>query len=239
MRHPVVVHLTPLFRSCRTFCVEKLSVLLLWFVPFVFSLSFHECAHAWTANRYGDPTAKFLGRLTLNPLSHADMIGTILFPLISFITGFPLIGWAKPVPVNERNLKTPRRDAILVAAAGPVSNLILALAFTVVFYLLNRMSGFSGASINAGFMVQEPLMVMAIFGIRLNVTLALFNLLPLPPLDGGRVAAGFFPSFAYHFSVMERYGSFILLLLLYTRVVDILVFVPSQIFSQFLMGFAV
>ena len=144
----------------------------------IFSLSFHEAAHAWTANRLGDPTARQLGRLTLNPLAHIDWIGTVLFPLIAVYSGFPLIGWARPVPVSSRNLRAPRRDFAVVALAGPVSNLILATAGAVVF---KAMPG-----LQAGSVPYAALHVLVVT----NVLLAVFNLFPVPPLDGGNVLAG-------------------------------------------------
>lgn len=219
--------------------MEKIAILLLWMVPFVFSLSVHEFAHAWTANRLGDPTARFLGRMTLNPVAHADPIGTILFPLIAFFTGFPLIGWAKPVPVNERNLKNWSRDGILVAAAGPISNLILAMAFTFLAFLLNRFQAPAGLAHRAEIMLYEPLLVMATVGIQLNLILAMFNLIPLPPLDGGRVAAGLLPGFRQQFMLLERYGFILLLVLFYTGIIRVVVFYPTQILYQFLLSFTV
>ncbi|HLG19547.1 MAG TPA: site-2 protease family protein [Bdellovibrionota bacterium] len=215
--------------------MDKLGVLLLYFVPFIFSLSFHEAAHAWMANRKGDPTARLMGRLTLNPAAHIDPIGTVLFPLISFFTGAPLIGWARPVPVNELNLKRWRVDSMWVAAAGPLSNLILALGFTGIVYLLNRVPA-SGAELNAGFRIAEPLAVMATVGIRFNLILAFFNLLPFPPLDGGRVAAGLFPQLGSQLAVLERYGFIVLYLLFFTRVLDYVVFMPAQILFHLLIS---
>ena len=217
--------------------MDKLPYLLIYFVPFVFSLSFHEAAHAWMANRRGDPTARSLGRLTLNPLAHIDPIGTLLFPLLSFFTGAPLIGWAKPVPVNESNLKHWRKDSMLVAAAGPISNLILALGFTGMVYLLNRFS-VQETGFRAGFTFTEPLMIMAIQGIQLNLILALFNFLPLPPLDGGRVAMGLFPQLGRQFALLERYGFIVIYLLLFTGILHTVVFGPTHFLFRVLLDLA-
>ena len=159
-----------------------LDVLLPSIVVLVMSLSFHEAAHAWTADRLGDPTARQLGRLTLNPLAHIDWIGTVLFPLIAMLSNLPLIGWAKPVPVNPHNLRSPRRDFAIVALAGPVSNLILAVGAAGVLMLWpGARDGTSVGTI--------PVAVLTIT-VVLNVLLAIFNLIPVPPLDGGNVLAG-------------------------------------------------
>jgi Zn-dependent protease len=198
--------------------MHKLALIPLWMIPFIFSLSFHEAAHAWMAHRLGDNTAKFMGRLSMNPKVHIDPIGTIAFPIIGFLTGFPLIGWAKPVIINERNFKSVYQDAMWVAAAGPISNMLLALVFTGVAYLLNQ--GNYDVMKVTGF--DQPLLMMAIFGIQLNVFLAFFNLLPIPPLDGGRVIRGLVPSMAETLAKIEQYGFFIILILLYTGVFQIL-----------------
>jgi Zn-dependent protease len=158
--------------------------LLVAFVVLIASLTFHEAAHAWTASKLGDPTARMLGRLTLNPAAHIDPIGTIVFPLLAMITGFPLIGWAKPVPVDMRHLRHPRRDFAVVAAAGPISNLILAAGGVLVFMLWNADAASAG---------RELLAVALIRFILLNVLLAVFNMIPIPPLDGGNVLMGVLP----------------------------------------------
>jgi Zn-dependent protease len=158
--------------------------LLIAFVALIASLTFHEAAHAWTANRLGDPTARMLGRLSLNPAVHVDLIGTIVFPLLAMVTGIPVIGWAKPVPVDMRHLRHPRRDFAIVAAAGPISNLILAGAGTLVFLLW---------SFNAATPTNELLATSVIRFVLLNVLLAVFNMIPIPPLDGGNVLMGILP----------------------------------------------
>jgi Zn-dependent protease len=158
--------------------------LLIAFIILITSLTFHEAAHAWSANRLGDPTARLLGRLSLNPAVHVDMIGTIVFPLIAMLTGFPLIGWAKPVPVDMRNLRHPRRDFAIVAAAGPISNLLLAAAGAVIFTLWGADAATETRELIAGALLRFVL---------LNVLLAVFNLIPVPPLDGGNILMGLVP----------------------------------------------
>lgn len=178
--------------------------ILLRFVVLVVSLTFHEAAHAWTANRLGDPTARLMGRLTLNPIAHIDWIGTVLFPLVAMYSGLPLIGWAKPVPVNAANLPAPRRDFAIVAAAGPISNLILAAGFAII-----RMA-VTGASSGEG----EFAYIFTVFlflGITTNVLLALFNMIPVPPLDGGNVAIGVLPAPAAHLFAQIRPWGFLIL----------------------------
>ncbi len=214
--------------------MEKIQVLLLWFVPLLFSLSVHEYAHAWAADKLGDPTARYMGRLSLNPMAHADPIGTILFPLLAFFTNAPLFGWAKPVPVNLRNLKNPYRDGMLVAAAGPASNLVMAVGFTLFFGVLRKMAGDPMATAE-GFSVVAPLTQMALIGIHLNVILAVFNMLPLPPLDGGRVAAGLFPRIRPQLAMLEQYGFVILILLFFTGAIKYLILVPAKLLFGLLL----
>jgi len=170
------------------------------FLVLLFSLTFHEAAHAWSAWRLGDPTAKQLGRLSLNPAVHVDPLGTLLLPGLAIATGAPLIGWAKPVPVNLRGLRRGRRDYVLVSAAGPGSNLVLALAASAGLAALGN-----GA-------LEAPLLAEALFAaLRINLLLALFNMIPLPPLDGGNVLGGILPPSALvGFERVRPYGIAIL-----------------------------
>jgi Zn-dependent protease len=193
----------------------SLDLALPAFAILVASLSFHEAAHAWASNKLGDPTARQLGRLTLNPLAHIDWIGTVLFPLVGMLSGLPLIGWAKPVPVDMRYLRSPRRDFALVAVAGPVSNLILA---TVCVLLLQLQGGLvpDGGATRYGLVLY-----LAAF---MNLLLAAFNMLPVPPLDGGNVLAGLVPeSIAQTIDRVRPFGIFVLYALLLTGVIDQLV----------------
>ena len=206
----------------------SLDLVIAEFAVLVLSLSFHEAAHAWTANRLGDPTAKMLGRLTLNPLKHVDWIGTVLFPLIAIYSGFPLIGWAKPVPVDPRNLRSPRRDFGLVALAGPVSNLVLAVAAAIVFWML-RVSRVGSA--------VPPVVVEAVLlAVLLNVMLAIFNMIPVPPLDGGNVLMGIAPlRVAQMVNLVRPYGFIVLYGLMFSGALQ-LVMRPVQ---HFLLSFLV
>lgn len=164
--------------------MEDLPLKLTLFAVLLVSLSIHEAAHAWAADTLGDPTARMLGRLTINPVAHIDPIGTLLLPGIAILTGLPIIGWAKPVPVNLNQLRHPRRDFMYIAAAGPASNLLQALALAGAAWFLFP----DGLSLDGGF--AGMLLAQGIF---LNVLLALFNLIPVPPLDGGNVIGGLLP----------------------------------------------
>ena len=197
------------------------------FIILIASLSFHEAAHAWAADRLGDPTARILGRLTLNPLAHIDWIGTVLFPLVGMLSGLPLIGWAKPVPVDMRNLQAPRRDFALVALAGPVSNVLLAFVAAV---LLKAQGGLVP---DGG---QTLVTVTLYTAVVLNTLLAVFNMLPVPPLDGGNVLAGIVPeSVARLIDQMRPYGFFLLYALLLLGVLDLFVWPVQRFLGSWLV----
>jgi Zn-dependent protease len=162
----------------------------MFFVPFLFALCFHEFAHGWMAKRKGDNTAEIMGRLNLNPMSHIDWIGTVALPIASIVFGLPLFGWAQPVPVNPRNLSKPKEDMFWIALAGPLSNLLLFFIGCVVAFVLNRTP--VGASLVAGNTLGILNSMLQMFLI-INLLLALFNMIPLHPLDGGKVLARFLP----------------------------------------------
>ena len=172
--------------------------ILISFLVLIFSLSVHEAAHGWAADRLGDPTARLLGRVSLNPVVHVDPIGTILFPLVGMVTGAPLIGWAKPVPVSPWRFQQPRRDNLLVAAAGPLSNLSLAFLAALALQILPASALVAlvapdEAAAMGGSRILEPLARLAWGGLQINLLLAIFNMLPIPPLDGSSVLAGVLP----------------------------------------------
>jgi Zn-dependent protease len=189
----------------------NLAQVFIAFIVLLFSLTVHEMAHAWTADRLGDPTARNLGRVSLNPLVHADPIGTILFPLIALISNAPLIGWAKPVPVNFGNLRDPKRDMLWVAAAGPAINFVMALVWALLLK----------SAVPGGIWESAHLLLMAKIGISINLVLMALNLLPIPPLDGGRIAVSLLPMHMAHaFSRIEPYGLFVIVGLLALGVLD-------------------
>ena len=201
------------------------------FTVLLFSLTVHEMAHAWTADRLGDPTARLLGRVTLNPIAHIDPIGTILFPLIAIVTGVPILGWAKPVPVNVRQLRNDRRDYMLVAAAGPASNIVLAVA-AAAFIALVPVSPQVLGEPNVSAPVARFLTVM----VRLNVLLAVFNMLPIPPLDGGNVLSGLLPRNAARLlDYIRPYGFIVLYALILTDAFFFLVVRPSNYVINWLL----
>jgi Zn-dependent protease len=197
---------------------------LISFLVLVFSLTVHECAHAWAADRLGDSTARMLGRVTLNPIPHVDPIGTLLFPLVGLLTGAPLIGWAKPVPVATWRFQHPRRDYLLVAAAGPISNLSLAFVGVILLRLLGPDTPGAGGST-----VLEPIRLMAWAALTINLLLAIFNLLPIPPLDGSSVLAGLLPErLAAGLDRIRPYGFLLLYALMFSGAFSVVVGIPYR-----------
>ncbi len=190
------------------------------------SLTIHEAAHAWTADKLGDPTARTLGRVSLNPLVHIDWIGTVLLPLIAMFSRLPLIGWAKPVPVMIRNLRQPRRDFMIVAAAGPISNLGQALVYAAVLRLVWNPEAEAPA-------LTAQVLQLAVY---INVLLAFFNLIPVPPLDGGNVLLGLLPpGLAAMYAQVRQYGFIILYVLMFTGAASAFIAPPTNFMMRLLI----
>jgi Zn-dependent protease len=196
--------------------------LVLSLTIFLFAIIIHEISHGWVAYKLGDPTAKYAGRLTLNPMAHIDPFGMILLPLILTMMGSPVIfGWAKPVPVNFWNLKNPRRDMIWVGLAGPIANIILAFALSL-FLKIN---------------INLPALIFNILiaGIYVNLVLAVFNLIPIPPLDGSRVVVGLLPrELAVRYIRLERFGIPLIFLLMFMGLFNYLIRPIVQILANLL-----
>ncbi|MHB8882958.1 MAG: site-2 protease family protein [Thermodesulfovibrionales bacterium] len=222
----------------EAFNADVIRRLLIAAPAILIAITFHEVAHGFVAYKLGDPTAKFTGRLTLNPLVHIDPFGTILLPLMMyyFTNGQFVFGYAKPVPINPLNFKNPRKGMALSAAAGPVVNLLLAFISTLILKLLiiPLSSVMPEAATEA---VLKPLAMIAVSSILVNVVLAAFNMIPIPPLDGGRVLTGLLPQKqAMSFSRIEPYGFIIVLILIYTRIANYLI---MPVISFFLKLFQV
>jgi Zn-dependent protease len=198
---------------------DKIAHLILLAPGALLAISLHEASHGFAAYRLGDGTAKFLGRLTLNPFKHIDPIGTILVPTMLFMFGGMMFGWAKPVPVNTLNLNNPKRDMALVAAAGPASNLVIAIIASLLMYLTAGILSAAQVSETVLQSVFVPLINILFFAVLFNLFLMLFNLIPVPPLDGGRILVGLLPDRqARAVAAVEPYGFFILIGLIFLGV---------------------
>jgi Zn-dependent protease len=202
---------------------------VLGFGVLLLSLTIHEAAHAWTADRLGDPTARRLGRVSLNPIVHMDLFGTVILPLLAAVSRLPLIGWAKPVPVDTRNLRNPRRDFMLVAAAGPISNLLQAAVAAIILRIALAAGGRTiAAGTTAGTVVE-----VLFLAVQINLLLAFFNLIPVPPLDGGNVLLGLLPPrMAYGYAQLRQYGFLVLYALLLTGVASAIIMPPTNLFTR-------
>ena len=201
----------------------------IWTLPVIFAITVHEVAHGWVANKFGDPTAKLLGRLTLNPIKHIDILGTVIIPAILLLlsSGF-IFGWAKPVPVNYNNLKRPKRDMAFVAAAGPFANLLMA----IIWVLIAKLGILIGKD-NVGFWFYY----MGHAGVMINLVLMVLNLIPIPPLDGSRVVTSFLsPTAAATYNKLESWGFFILLALLALGLLTYILAPPVLLIRHFLVS---
>jgi Zn-dependent protease len=185
------------------------------FAVVLFAISIHESAHAWAADKFGDPTARLQGRVTLNPIAHIDLIGTIIFPILLAVIGAPVFGWAKPVMVNPYNLRNRRRDGMFIAAAGPVANIMVSLG--IIFLML----AFSNPILTTTNPTLLLLIKIAAYLLMINIFLAVFNLIPIPPLDGSGILEGLLKGEALvWYEKIKPYGFFILMLIIYTHVFD-------------------
>jgi len=208
--------------------LNLLQRLVIWILPVLFAITVHEAAHGWMALRLGDQTAMMLGRVTLNPLKHIDLVGTLLVPGLMLMMGGMLFGWAKPVPVTWKNLRNRKRDMALVALAGPAANLLMAIfwALTMKFSLM------LSTSFPA---IAKPLLYMGGAGISINLVLMVLNLLPIPPLDGSRIVSALLPDkWAWRYNLLEKYGMVILLVLLFSGVLWGLINGPVHILKSLL-----
>lgn len=211
--------------------------IMIWIIPLILAITVHEVAHGWVAHKCGDPTAKMLGRITLNPVKHIDLVGTIIIPIALLLLsgGRFTFGYAKPVPVDFRNLRHPRGDMALVALAGPVSNFMMAILWAVIAKI-----GFSiGAS---NLVLAKVLLAFGVAGVQINLVLGILNLIPIPPLDGSRVVTSVLSAKnAIHYNSLERYGFIILIILIATGILGkfmwpLIAFCFNLIFAVFGIG---
>ena len=208
---------------------DTLQIILVAAPPAILAITLHEAAHGYAARHFGDPTAWQAGRISLNPLRHIDPIGTLLLPLLLALFKSPILfGWAKPVPVSIHRLRRPKRDMLWVAAAGPAVNLLMAVGWTALFKL-DTLIPYN--------MLSQPLALMCQVGIGINLSLAMLNLFPLPPLDGGRIAVSLLPEpLASQFAQLERWGFFILIALLYLGALDVTVWPLVDALERFILS---
>lgn len=195
--------------------IQKIAI---WAIPLIFAVTIHEVAHGWVASFFGDQTARLSGRLTLNPIKHIDLMGTIIVPITMLLFTRFIFGWAKPVPVDPRNMTRPRTGMACSALAGPTANLLMAIAWAAI-----AKAGILAEQMGYGW-IGVPVVYMGDAGIMINVVLGVLNMIPVPPLDGSRIVSALLPPrIAYRFNLLEPYGFFILLLLLFTGVLNVLI----------------
>ncbi|MGC9385385.1 MAG: site-2 protease family protein [Hydrogenovibrio sp.] len=209
--------------------MQKIAI---WTIPVLLAITLHEAAHGWVASKLGDKTAEMLGRVTLNPLKHIDLVGTIIVPIALLVLGGFVFGWAKAVPVNTRNFKNPARDMAWVAVAGPMSNLLMAIGWAVVAKIGYDLSAGAGSVDNIG----QFLAYSGMAGVAINLVLLVLNMIPIPPLDGSRVVSAFLPNgLAYTYNRLEPYGLFILLGMMFLGVLGPIISGPYQALQGYLL----
>lgn len=201
----------------------NLPYYLIQIAVLLFSVSVHESAHAWMAEKFGDPTGRMQGRITLNPIAHIDLMGSIIVPIILAYTGGPVFGWAKPVLVNMRNLRNPKKANIYISAAGPASNIIVAIIAAAIFLFIKKTSLINLTATSSLGGISESIMLVLFYLIYINAILAFFNLIPIPPLDGSGILEGFLRGEALNLYLqIKPYGFIIFLALFYLNIIDYL-----------------
>lgn len=210
--------------------LSTIQILSVYILPILFAITVHEVAHAWVANKLGDKTAYLLGRITLNPFKHIDLIGTVLVPILFMLFGGIMFGWARPVPINFANLKHPRRDIVLVSWAGPLSNFVMALLWGLVAKLGMILQ------VHYPWFWLNALFYMGQAGIQINLVFMVLNLIPIPPLDGGKIFLALLPSrLAIKFSRIEPYGFIIVLVLFVAGILNYIIYPLVVFLSKFIV----
>src|SRR5579872_911641 len=209
-------------KSMELTTIQKIAI---WAIPVLFAITLHEVAHGWVASKFGDQTARLAGRLTINPLKHIDLMGTVIVPLLMLMMGGFIFGWAKPVPVDSRNMRHPRYNMVFVALAGPLSNFLMAIFWAGIVKI--------GLSLNAWFGI--PLIYMGQAGMMINIVLGVLNCLPIPPLDGGRALCNLLPGqWGWNLYRLEPYGFLIIVLLMLSGVLSHVIGPVIYMFMQWI-----